>query len=133
MCPVPLTNAKQALRFCLLYMIASPPVLRTIFCPCIGCDNCIPASDSCNRSTQRAEQVPDRHGNGCHRSQHKHRQTGKDRRKTDLHRILLLAGDLTCKFRDAARARHMVDLSKNGNRDVVKFDFTTSLFPFFIH
>ena len=53
--------------------------------------------------------------------------------KTDLHRILLLAGDLTCKFRDAARARHMVDLSKNGNGDVVKFDFTTSPFPFFIH
>ena len=78
------------------------PVLRTVLCTCIGCDNCIPASDSCNRSTQRAEQVPDRHGNGCHRS-------------------------------DAARAWYMVNLSKNGNGDVVKSHFTTSPFPFFIH
>ena len=69
------------------------------------------------------------HGDGGDRTQHKHRQTGKDRRETDLHRILLLAGDLTCKFGDAACAWYMVNLSKNGNGDVVKCDFTTSPFP----
>lgn len=86
--------------FVLFFVLAS--VVTTIFQYACGCD----------RSAQRAEQVPDRHGNGRHRSEHKHRQTGQDRRETDLHRILLLAGDLPSKSGDAARAWYMVKYPK---------------------
>ena len=64
-------------------------VLRTGFC----CHHCVPAACRCHSSAERTEQVPHRHGNGRHRTEHKYRKINKDRRKADLYRILLLGGD----------------------------------------
>ena len=46
----------------------------------------------CGELPEKRQQVFHRHGHGSHRSEHRHREAGEDRRQAHLHGLLLLGG-----------------------------------------
>ena len=84
-------------------------LLCTVFRSRIRSHNCISAPSRSYCSAERTEQIPYCHGHGCHRSEYEHRQARKDRWKTDLHRLLLLAWNLPGEPWHAACPEHLVD------------------------